>query len=202
MSPPARDSARRRGPRRGGVDTRDALVVAAREEFAEKGFAAATVRSIGARAGVDPAMINHYFGGKAGLFREVTHIPLDPAGGLDAVLAGPRDHLGLRLATHILGIWEQPGFREPVLALVRSALSEPGSERALREYFETQLLPRVAAVAQGPDPERQAALAASHVVGVVLARHVLGLGVLASPTIDELARQIAPAVQDYLDGRR
>ena len=201
MSPPVREPAtRRRGPRRGGQDTREALVVAAREEFAEKGFAAATVRSIGTRAGVDPAMISHYFGGKAGLFREVTHIPLDPAAGLDLVLAGPRDELGLRLATHILGVWEQPGFREPVLALVRSALSEPGSERALREYFETQLLPRIAAVAQGVDPQRQAALAAAHIVGVVLGRHVLGVQVLSGPTIEELARQVAPAVQRYLDG--
>jgi AcrR family transcriptional regulator len=202
VSASARDTTRRRGPRPGGEDTREALVVAAREEFAEKGFAAATVRSIGARAGVDPAMISHYFGGKAGLFREITHIPLDPASGLDLVLAGPRDQLGLRLATHILGIWEQQEFREPVLALVRSALSEPGSERALREYFESQLLPRVAAVVRGPDPQRQAALAAAHVVGVVLGRHVLGLGVLAAPPIDELARQIAPAVQEYLDGHR
>jgi len=136
MSPAVGDPTRRRGPRPGGGDTREALLVAAREEFAEKGFAAATVRSIGARAGVDPAMISHYFGGKAGLFREVTHIPLDPASGLDAVLAGPREQLGLRLARHILGIWEQPGFRDPVLALVRSALGEPGSQRALREYFE------------------------------------------------------------------
>ena len=57
-------------------------------------------------------------------------------------------------------------------------------------------------MATGPDPQRQAALAASHVVGVVLGRHVLGLAVLARPPIEELAGQIAPAVQGYLDGRR
>ena len=67
------------------------ILVAAREEFADRGYNGATVRSIGSRAGVDAAMINHYFGGKAGLFQEVVHIPFDPTAGLADVLAGSRE---------------------------------------------------------------------------------------------------------------
>lgn len=174
-------------------------MAAAGEEFAEKGFARATVRSIAGRAGVDPAMINHYFGGKAGLFREVTSMPVDPSVGLDAALAGPRDEIGLRVARHILGIWEDPQFREPMVALVRSALSDPNWMRPLREFVQTQLLPRLAEQARGSDPQRQAALAATHVGGVVLGRHLLGVGTLAKAPLEELAQQVAPAVQAYLD---
>ena len=192
--------ARRRGPRPGGADTRATILAAAREEFAEKGFTAVTVRSIGSRAGVDPAMINHYFGSKAGLFREVTHVPVDPGAGLPEVLAGPRAQLGARLARHVLGIWEDPAFRDAALALIRSSATEVGGPRLLREYLETQLLPRIAASARGPAPVQQTALAMTHIVGVVMGRHIAGLPPLAEPSVEELVAQIAPAVQRYLDG--
>jgi AcrR family transcriptional regulator len=191
---------RRRGPRAGGTDTQAALLAAAREEFADRGFAAATVRSIAARAHVDPAMINHYFGGKAGLFRQVTQISVDPAEGLPELLAGPRADLGRRLALHVLRIWEEPSFRDPVLAILRSAVADPEGGRLLREYLETQILPLGAAAARGDDPQRQMALAATHVFGVAMARHVIGLEPVRSLTVEQLAEQIGPTVQRYLDG--
>ncbi len=196
----ARPQPRRRGPRAGGADTQAALLAAASEEFAEKGFAAATVRSIAARAGVDAAMINHYFGGKAGLFREVTQIPVDPAEGLPDVLDGPHEGVGHRLALHVLRIWEDPSFRDPVLAIVRSAMTEPDGGRLLREFVETQLFPVAATVARGVDPQRQLALAATHVIGVVMARHVIGLETIRSATVEQLAEEIGPTVQRYIDG--
>jgi AcrR family transcriptional regulator len=182
------------------VGTQAALLAAAREEFSEKGFAAATVRSIAARAGVDAAMINHYFGGKAGLFREVTQISVDPAAGLPQVLAGPHEDVGRRLALHMLRTWEDPRFRDPVLAIVRSAMTEPDGGRLLREFVETQLLAVTATVARGPDPQRQVTLAATHLVGVVMARHVIGLESVRSATVEQLADEIGPTVQRYIDG--
>lgn len=199
-SPAAKPRPRRRGPRPGGTGTQAALLAAAREEFSEKGFAAATVRSIATRAGVDAAMINHYFGGKAGLFREVTQIPVDPAAGLPQVLAGPHEDVGRRLALHVLRIWEDPTFRDPVLAIVRSAMTEPDGGRSLREFVETQLLALTATVARGPDPQRQVTLAATHIVGVVMARHVIGLESVRSASVEQLADEIGPAVQRYIDG--
>ena len=192
--------ARRRGPRPGGADTRAMILAAAREEFAEKGFTAVTVRSIGSRAGVDAAMINHYFGSKAGLFREVTHIAVDPGLGLPEALAGPRDQLGARLARHVLRIWEDPTFRDAALALIRSSAADTSDQRLLREYLETQMLPSIAAAARGPAPKRQAALAMTHIFGVVMGRHVAGLPPLADPSVEELVGEISRAVQRYLDG--
>ena len=192
--------ARRRGPRAGGSDTRAAIVAAAREEFAERGYTGATVRSIGARAGVDAAMINHYFGGKAGLFQEVIHIPFDPAEGLGEVLTGSRKDLGRRLALHVLGVWEQPDFREPVLAIVRSIGEEPSGGRLLREFVLARLMPQVREVTEGPDPTRQVALVMTHLFGIVMGRHVLALPALASPSLNQLADDVGPVIQRYLDG--
>jgi AcrR family transcriptional regulator len=199
VSSPPPATPRRRGPRAGG-DTREAIVAAAREEFASKGYAAATVRSIGARAGVDAAMINHYFGGKAGLFREVTHIPIDPMARLAEVLAGPREGLGERIAGHMLATWEDAAFRDPVLALMRSSTGEPSGARLLREFLQEQLVPVVAGSVRGPDPQQQVALAMAHLLGIAMGRHVVGLDVLRAVPVPVLAAQVGPTIQRYLDG--
>lgn len=200
MSQAPGSPARRRGPRTGGSDTRAAILSAAREEFADRGYTGATVRSIGTRAGVDAAMINHYFGGKAGLFQEVIQIPFDPTAGLGGVLAGSREELGRRLTLYVLGVWEQPGFREPVLAILRSTGEEPGGARLLREFALARLMPQVREVTRGSDPTRQVALAMTHLFGIVMGRHALELPPLTTPSLDELADHVAPVIQRYLDG--
>lgn len=43
------------------------IIAAARDEFAARGLEASSVRTIGSKAGVTPAMINYYFGGKKAL---------------------------------------------------------------------------------------------------------------------------------------
>ena len=48
--------------------SRTALLAAARELFDSQGYERATTREIGERAGVDPALIARYFGGKEALF--------------------------------------------------------------------------------------------------------------------------------------
>ena len=54
-----------------GVRTREAILVAAEEEFAERGFAAASTRAICARAGANNALVNRYYGTKENLYRIV-----------------------------------------------------------------------------------------------------------------------------------
>src|ERR1700759_1320075 len=78
MAAPERTgTGRRRGRRPGGANTRAQLLDAARAEFAERGYEGATVRAIADRAGVDPAMVNHFFGGKDGLFPASLDLPRD-----------------------------------------------------------------------------------------------------------------------------
>ena len=60
-----------RKERSDGQETREALLAAAAEEFAEKGFEGASTRGICARAGANAALANRYFGTKESLYRLV-----------------------------------------------------------------------------------------------------------------------------------
>lgn len=201
MSTPAADAPRRRrGPRAGSAhDTRAAIAAAARSEFAQRGYSGATVRSIAARAQVDPALVHHYFGTKMGLFQQVLDLAFEPVRArMPALLDGPRDHAGERIVRMFLGLYEDPDFREPVLALMRTAMTSPEVASTAASFLEEVMLPRVATLAIGPDPQRRVVLAMTHMVGTMLGRHVIGLSQLQLP-LDELVAEIAPTVQRYLD---
>ena len=60
-----------RKPREDGEATREAILAAAEAEFAEKGFALASVREICRRAGANVALANRYYGSKEALYRLV-----------------------------------------------------------------------------------------------------------------------------------
>ncbi|MGO9658515.1 MAG: helix-turn-helix domain-containing protein, partial [Acidimicrobiales bacterium] len=69
----------RTGRRPGRPGTRQAVLDGARRLFAERGYDGASVRDIAVAAGVDPALVHHYFGTKQELFLSVLGAPVDPA---------------------------------------------------------------------------------------------------------------------------
>jgi AcrR family transcriptional regulator len=62
---------RRRARRRDAAATREALLVAGRTLFAERGYDGVPVATIAQKAGVNKAMINYHFGGKRKLYRAI-----------------------------------------------------------------------------------------------------------------------------------
>jgi AcrR family transcriptional regulator len=191
----------RRGPGRpaDGGDRRTAIVAAARAVFAAKGYAAASVRGIAREAGVDPALVHHYFGTKEQVFVAAMELPFDPAERLPEVLAGDPAQLGERLVRLFVSIWDEPDFRAPMLGLLRSALTGEQGATMLREFVGGALLSRVAAVVGDIDPLRVQA-AAAQMVGVVLLRHVVRLEPIASASQEDLVALVAPVVQRHLLG--
>jgi len=191
----------RRGPGRrpGSVDTRGEILAAAREEFARKGYDAASVRGIARKAGVDPALVHHYFGTKEKVFVAAMALPFDPADRLPQVLVGDPAQLGERLVRMFLSIWAEPEFRTPMVGMVRSALTGEQGATLLREFVGSALLSRVAQAAGPVDPLR-VQTAAAQMVGVVILRHVVRLEPLASADAEEIVALVAPTVQRYLVG--
>lgn len=191
----------RRGPGRpvGGVDRRATILDAARELFAEKGYAGASVRGIARLADVDPALVHHYFGTKEQVFVAAMELPFQPSEILPQVLAGEPDGLGERLVRLFLGIWADPDFRTPMLGMVRSAFTSEQGATMLREFVGSALLGRVAEAAGPVDPLRVQA-AAAQLVGVAILRHVVRLEPLASATEDEIVALVAPVIQRHLVG--
>src|SRR5215210_2183249 len=192
-------TATRRGPGRpadDGADRRQAILDAAREQFAAHGYSGASVRGIARQAGVDAALVHHYFGTKEKVFVAAMELPFVPAERLPAVLAGDRDGLAERLARLFLGLWADPGFRAPLLGMIRSAFTGEQGATMLREFVGTALLSRVAQTA-GIDPLRME-VAAAQLVGVVILRYVVRLEPLASASDDEIVALIVPTLQRYL----
>jgi AcrR family transcriptional regulator len=189
----------RRGPGRpaDGGDRRALILAAAREEFAGKGYAAASVRGIARSAEVDPALVHHYFGTKEQVFVAAMELPFAPAELVPQILDGPTDQLGERLVRTLLGVWADPDFRAPMLGMLRSAMTGEQGAAMLREFVGSALLGRIAEAVGPADPLRLQA-AAAQMVGVVILRHVVRIEPMASASEDDLVALVAPAVQRYL----
>ena len=177
------------------------MLTAAREAFAERGFDGATIRGIATAAGVDPALVHHYFGNKDKLFLAAVDAPADPAELLPAILAAPQDQLGAAVVRMLLHVWDGPA-RPAGLALLRSAVSNEWTAKLLREFLVSRVLRKVVSTL-GFDPDVRAArasLVASQLIGLVMTRYVLKLEPLASASHDSIVAAIGPNVQRYLTG--
>ena len=183
----------RTGRRAGSSGSREAILAAARELFAADGYEGATVRGIAAAAGVDPALVRHYFGDKEHLFIEVLQLPIDPSTFVPQLLAPGVDGLGERLARFFLETWDRDDT--PFVPLLRSVATNERAATMLREFISREVLGQVAAALKLPEPQLHAALAGSQLVGVALMRYVLKLEPVASMDRERLAQLIAPAIQ-------
>lgn len=191
----------RTGRRPGNPDTREAILRAARTAFAERGFDAASIRAIATAAGVDPALVHHYFGSKDKLFLAAMNAPVDPARLLPGVLDGDPDGIGERLVRMFLGVWDSPAGVAGV-ALLRSAVTTEWTARLLREFLVTQVLRRVLDQLD-LDPAEvplRGALVATQVAGLAMMRYVIRLEPVASADPEALVATIGPTVQRYLTG--
>jgi AcrR family transcriptional regulator len=191
---------RRRGRRPAGEDTRTALLGAARSVFAESGYESATVRAIAARAGVDAAMVNHWFGGKEGLFGQaVLHLPFDFRKVVTTVTAAGTDRLGESIVRTFLTLWDGTDG-ETFAAIIRSVTSREDALRVLRETLINRMFADVVRTTGSDQPELRASLCATQVIGLGMTRYVAVIEPLASAGVETLVAAVAPTLQRYLTG--
>lgn len=190
----------RRGRRPGAPDTKAAILVVARQAFAASGFARTSVRAIAAEAGVDPALVHHYFGTKDELFLAALELPVDPRQVLlPAIAAGGIDDVAERILRAFVSIWDDPEIQVRLVGVFRGVLDADGA-RLLRDGFLPVVLAPIG-VALGIDrPELRMPLVASQMVGLIMLRYVIELEPLASLSGDEVVAIYAPTIQRYLTG--
>lgn len=191
----------RRGRRPlGSPDARRAVLDAARELFAELGFERTTMRAVAARAGVDPALIYHYFDDKDGLLFAALQPPADAAmvfGGL----ADAADRTGEELVRRLVKLWEErPDIREQMAAILRTGLSHDHAARLLRDILSSFILAALGDVLAGDRRELRVALIGSHIGGLMLARYILKVPGAAAASPEDLVQAVGPTVQRYLTG--
>ncbi|MCM8554044.1 TetR family transcriptional regulator [Streptomyces sp. STCH 565 A] len=194
---------RRRGrpPRTESAGTRDRILTTAREEFSERGYEKTSVRGIAKAAGVDPALVHHYFGTKEQVFAAAVEVAFAPALEAPGAIAdGPLAEVGERLTRFILGVWENPATRTPLLAILRSAVNNETAAAVFRRLIADQVLYRVAAQLDLPDAELRVELAAAQLVGCAMLRYVVKLEPLASADAEQIVARLAPVVQGHLTG--
>lgn len=197
MSAPARPA--RRGRRPAGEDARGLIVEAARAEFAQKGYDATSLRGVARAAGVDPALVHHYFEGKADLFAQAVILTrVNPAALVATVLEGDLETLGHRIVHTFLTVWDEPGNRERLVALLRSAQSNDDVAVLLRDFVGRELLGRITAHTGIGDARLRGALAASQLMGLASARYLLELPGVADASVDEVAHWVGPTLQRYV----
>ena len=190
---------RPRGRRPAGEDTRGALLDAARVEFTERGYEGATVRAIAQRAGVDAAMVNHWFGSKDGLFVAALEIPVNPDEIIARLLDGPPEQLAERMLRTFLSVWDTNGGGA-LAALMRSVASHEEAARMMREFVGRVIFGRVVSTVAPDQPELRAALCGSQIAGLGMLRYVIRLEPLASADHATVVSAIAPNLQRYLTG--
>lgn len=196
-----------RGRRPADQDTRGAIVEAARAEFAAGGYDGTSMRAVARRAEVDPALVHHYFDGKAGLFAEVMDIPVRPEMLVRAIAEGPLEEVGERMVRTFISVWDSPEGRARFQTIMRSAVTHDDAAHMLREFVVgaifgnllTELAATHPTVSTDNLPSR-AAMAASQMVGVGLLRYVVELPAMVAADPEELVRLLAPVLQMYLVG--
>jgi AcrR family transcriptional regulator len=190
---------RARGRRPGENQTRQAILEAARAEFSKQGLNA-SLRSIARAANVDPALPLHYYGSKDRLFVAAMEWPFDFDEAVDQIVSGRKSELGLRLARFFISIWGDPGSREPIAGLLRASTTNEQAGRLLRESIGDRLLGEVGRRLADREAPLRMSLCASQLVGLGVARYIVGLEPLASLSAEDAAQAIAPTLQRYLTG--
>ncbi|HVS41444.1 MAG TPA: TetR family transcriptional regulator [Candidatus Dormibacteraeota bacterium] len=198
MSRVAGTPGRRPGRRAGPTESRADILAAARRLFAERGYDGATIRAIAQEAGVDAALVHHFFGTKEQVFVAAMELPFQPADLLPQLVGGPREQVGERFVRVFLALWRDPERRAPVLALLRSATTNEQAAEMIRQFVTEALLTRLAG-ALDISPLRVTA-AASQLVGMAMLRYLVGVEPLASADEEEIVHLVAPTIQRYLDG--
>ncbi|MEO5831962.1 MAG: TetR family transcriptional regulator [Nakamurella sp.] len=191
-------SSRRTGRRPGDSGTRSTIESAARRQFAAQGYDRTSMRSVAVEAVVDPGLVAHYFGTKPQLFSAVVELPIDPAVVIPIVMNGDRQEIGHRLAGVMATVLGSPDGAATMTALVRCAASEPAAAEVIRRRFTHDVLTPLAAAIGMDHPEARAALTASQVIGLVMAREVVGLEPLRTLNREQLTTLIGGTIQRYL----
>ncbi|EPQ76269.1 TetR/AcrR family transcriptional regulator [Mycobacterium marinum] len=191
---------RRPGRPTGTSNTREHILTCARELFALNGLDRTSVRSVAAAAGVDAALVHHYYGTKQQLFAAAIQIPIDPTVVLEQIVETPVDELGLKLPSVLLPLWDSE-LGTGLIATLRALMAGTESNLA-RSFLQEVVTSEVGSRVDSPTGTGRirAQFVASQLLGVVMARHIVKIEPFASLPADQVAQAIAPTLQRYLTG--
>ena len=182
------------------LSTREQIRDAARQQFSERGYVATTIRSIAEQAAVDPALVMHFFRSKEQLFEACVEWPFEPDVELAAVIDGGLANAGDRLVRLFLNTWDSRGDHNPLVTVLRTAMTQESVGLLLREFLEVRLLRPLVEAFELDQPELRASLVASQLLGLGVVRYGLRFGGIAELSQEAVVAWVAPTIQRYLAG--
>jgi AcrR family transcriptional regulator len=182
------------------VDNRQRILTTARELFSESGFERTTMRAIGRRAGVDPALIHHYFGTKSDLLVAALRPEVNVAAVFDGI-ADTDSSVGREFVHRVIDFWERdPQQRARAVALLRVAVTHEQIADRLREFIRGVAIAALGEFVATDDSDRRVAMVMSQMLGLILARYVMKVPGIADASATELSRWVGPTIDNYLSG--
>lgn len=194
----ARSPGGKRGPRPGGPDTRAEILAAAGAVFSRDGYARGSIRGVSREAGVDPALVRHYFDSKSELFVESMRPPIDLGMQALNLAQGDPDVVGTRVMTFFVEVWDDPVRGPRIVAVMRAALDHPEVADFVRELIVEGVIQPVATAVGAKDPATAAITAASQVFGLAMLRHGAHMEPLASEPAESLIARYGPILTRLL----
>jgi AcrR family transcriptional regulator len=176
------------------------ILATARESFAEYGLAGTSVRAIARSAGVDPALVYHYYGSKNGLLDACTTPPAQFLESVASVWAAPRRDLGVRLVTNLVEIWGDQGLSPVVRSILLIAEHDPATKEKLRLVIESSLMGPALRELDESERAMRAGLVSTQLMGLAFVRYVWKVEPIASMPDDEIVAAVAPNLQHFIDG--
>jgi len=188
--------ATRRGRRFGESGSRQAILEAARARFAKDGYAATTIRKIA-------ALVMQFFRSKEELFAAVMSISSSTLSRIANAFDGPMHMLGERITRAFLDLWEgPPQDSEPLLAMLRAAISNEHASAQLRAFFQSRLLDVIGPkLGNDSDATTRAGFASAMLVGVIVGRRIVQVPALAKEDQASVVRLVGPSIQAILTGK-
>ena len=171
--------------------SRKAILAAAAELFAERGFNQVTIRDIAARADLSPAMVMKCGGSKRELFYAAATIVPPPLPDV------PLPELGETLVRELLQRFATSALEPLNRALVlRLSAPDPGSVR--QRFIDGYLDPLTERLGDDHDARLRAELTVAALIGLAATLRVFEAPT-SSGTPDEVARRYGRVVQALLD---
>lgn len=188
------------GPRdeRGVLQAR--ILGAARDAFADTGYAGTTIRSVARAADVDPALVYHYFGSKDRLLDAATTPPPRWLENVANTWATPLPDLGAALLRLMLGAWGDDEIGPVLRSVLQTAAHEQSTREKLRRVVEGQLMGVAQLGADEHDRKVRSGLVSSQIMGLAMMRYIWQIEPVATMTEEELVAAVAPNLQRYIEG--
>jgi AcrR family transcriptional regulator len=174
--------------------TEAAILDAARELFADVGFEKTTIRSVAAKAGIDPALVMQYYGNKEGLFAASARWHVDHKRIATAAL-GDIPHTAL---SDVFEGFEDPAKRDGAVALLRNCLTHDSALGIVRDEVMCESQAMIAKTIGGDDADLRAALLGSTMIGLILGRYLLELPALTGASQEDIERVMAPVLEQIV----